>query len=63
MEDLPKQFSTFLRAKEYHECTVRVTGKAVNEGDNKGMKVPCKLMFKGQSLNIDILKKELKKHV
>ena len=53
----------FLQASEYHECTVRVTRKAVNEGDDKGMKVPCVLMFKGQSLYIDILNKELKKHV
>ena len=53
----------FLRASEYHECTVRVTRKAVNEGDDKGMEVPCVLMFKGQSLYIDILNKELKKHV
>ena len=27
-------------------CSVEVTAKAVNTGDGKGMKVPCKLNFK-----------------
>ena len=53
----------FLRASEYHCCRVYVTGKAVNQGDNKGMKVPCTLLFKGQSEFVDVLYQELKKHV
>ena len=52
----------FLQANEHHECTVRVTGKAVNQGDTKGMKVPCILMFKGQREYVDVLNKELKKY-
>ena len=28
----------FLPASEYHRCKFCVTGKAVNQGDNKGMK-------------------------
>lgn len=52
-----------LRASEYHECKVRITGKAINEGDKKGMKVPCILMFKGQTQFIDILSNELEKHM
>ena len=46
----------FLRASEYHGCRVRVTGKAVNQGDDKGIKIPCILIFKGQSELADILK-------
>ena len=53
----------FLRATEYHCCRVYVTGKAVNQGDNKGMKVPCTSLFKGQSEFVDVLYQELKKHV
>ena len=53
----------FLRASEYHGCRVRVTGQAVNQGDNKVMKIPCTLMFKGQSEFVDILSQELKKHM
>ena len=51
----------FLRASEYHCCRVQVEGKAINQGDDKGMKVPCTLLFKGQSEFVDILSHELKK--
>ena len=53
----------FLRASEYHGCRVHVTGQAINQGDDKGMKIPCTLMFKGQSEFVDILSQELKKHM
>jgi len=53
----------FLRASEHHKCKVRVTGSAINQGDNKGMKVPCTLMFTGQSEFIDMLSHELNKHM
>ena len=53
----------FLRASEYHGCRVHVTGQAINQGDDKGMKIPCTLMFKGQSEFVDILSQELKKYV
>ena len=53
----------FLRASEYHGCRVHVTGQAINQGDDKGMKIPCTLMFKGQSKFVDILSQELKKHM
>ena len=52
-----------LRASEYHGCRVRVTGKAVNQGDDKGMKIPCILIFKEQTEFVDILSQELKKHL
>ena len=59
-ERFAKTIFYFLRASEYHECRVRVTGKAVNKGDDKGMKISCILIFKGQSEFVDILSQELK---
>ena len=53
----------FLRASQYRRCNVRVTGKAVNQGDNKGMKIQCIVTFKGQSESIDVFSQELKKHL
>ena len=50
----------FLQASEYHGCRVHITGQAINQGDDKGMKIPCTLMFKGQSKFVDILPQELK---
>lgn len=49
----------FLRANKKNNCTVVVTGKAVNRGDGEGMQVPCTLHFKGAKRFIDILKREL----
>ena len=49
----------FLRADKKNDCTVVVTGKAINRGDKEGMQVPCTLNFKGHRKWIDILKKEL----
>ena len=45
----------FLRASEYHGCRAHVTSQAINQRDDKGMKIPCTLMFKGQSEFVDIL--------
>ena len=53
----------FLRASEYHGCRVHFTGQATNQEDNKGMRIPCTLMFKGQSQFVDILSQKLKKHM
>ena len=53
----------FLRASEYNGCTVRVIGQAINQADNKGMKIPCTLMLIRQSESVHILSQELKKHV
>ena len=52
----------FLRASQCNECYVRVTGKAVNEGDGQGMKIPCIIKLKGHVEFVDILSKELTKH-
>ena len=48
----------FLRASEYHGSRVRVKGQAIHQGDNKGMKIPCTLMFKRQSEFVDILSQD-----
>ena len=49
----------FLRADEWSECKVIVTGKPVNRGDGDGMQVPCLLKFHGQKTLIGILKQQL----
>ena len=51
----------FLRADRNHQCRVEITGRAINEGDKMGMKVPCKLHFVGSNDFIKILKTELHK--
>ena len=48
---------------KYHGCRFRVTGKAVNQGDDKGMKIPCISIFEEQLKFLDILSQELKKHM
>ena len=49
----------FLRADEWSECKVIVTGKPVNRGDGDGMQVPCLLKFHEQKSLIGILKQQL----
>ena len=62
MKEKSSRFATtifyFLPADK-NDCTVVVTGKAINRGDVKRMQVPCTLNFKGHRKWIDILKKEL----
>lgn len=50
----------FLRANDLNTCTLVVTGKVVNEGDGKGMKVPCRLLFSAEPQFINILKEQLR---
>ena len=48
---------------ENTSCKVVITSpKAVNLGDGLGMRIPCKLFFRGQSQFVDILEQELCKH-
>ena len=49
----------FLRADEWSECKVIVTGKPVNRGVGDGMQVPCLLKFHGQKSFISILKQQM----
>ena len=49
----------FLRADEWDECKVIVTGKPINCGDGDGMQVPCLLKFHGQKSLIGILTQQL----
>ena len=60
---LAKTIFYFLRANKYHGCRVHATGKAVNQGDDKSMKISCILIFKGKSEFIVILSQELKQHM
>ena len=53
----------FLQVSPYHRCYNRVTSKTINQGDGKGIKVPRILAFTGRSQFVEILIKELKKHV
>ena len=46
----------FLRADEWSECKVIVTGKPINCGDGNGMQVACLLKYHGQKSLIGILK-------
>ena len=49
----------FLKANQQNSCNVIVRGKAVNEGDGKGMKVPCRLLFSDEERFINVLQKQL----
>ena len=49
----------FLRSCYSNSCFLKVTGKAINQGDGKGMKVPCKLIFSAEEKFINILKLQL----
>ena len=46
----------FLRNDSVNVCKVKVTGKAVNLGDNKGMRIPCMLQLTGNSQMVSLLK-------
>ena len=50
----------FLRADQWSECKVIVTGKPVSRGEGDGMQVPCLLKFHGQKSFIGILKPTVK---
>ena len=46
----------FLQAYDLNTWSMEITGKAINQGDGKGMKVPCKLYFLADDTFIHILK-------
>ena len=49
--------------KKNTSCKVVITSqKTVNLGDGLGMRIPCKLIFRGQSQFVDILEQEFCKH-
>ena len=52
-----------LKADINNRCAVNVTAKAINAGDGMRMKVPCLLNFVGTSEFIEILSRELVKHI
>ena len=49
----------FLKANQQNSCNVIARGKAVNEGDGKGMKLPCRLLFSAEKRFINVLQKQL----
>ena len=51
----------FLQAYDLNTFSMKVTRKAINQGDGKGMKVPCKLYFLAEDSFIHILKQQLPK--
>ena len=56
-----KTIHYFLKTNVLNRCSVEITGKGVNQGDGKGMKVPCKLYFSADDNCINILKEQLPK--
>ena len=46
----------FLRNDSVNVCKVKVTGKAVNLGDDKGMRISCVLQLTGNSQMVSLLK-------
>ena len=51
----------FLQPCDLNTCSVEITGKAINQGNGKGMKVPRKLYFSAEDSFIHILKQQLPK--
>ena len=56
-----KMIFYFLRACDSNTCSVEIVGKAINQGDGKRMKVPCKLHFAAEDSFINIWKEQLQK--
>ena len=46
----------FLISDLLNICYIKITGEAVNLGDNKGIRIPCLLQFTGSFKMIKILK-------
>ena len=46
----------FLQSDALNICSVEVTAKAVNLGDGKGMRVLRKLIFRGNTTTVKLLK-------
>ena len=49
----------FLRSHSEAKCVAKVTGKKCNQGDGKGLIVPCSLQVTGLKNFVSILKKQL----
>ena len=56
---LAKTILYYLKTSENNVCVVVVTGKPVNQGDGKGMKVPCSLQCTAEEKYIKVLKDTL----
>ena len=51
----------FLRSDPLNNCCVKITGKAVNLGDDMGMRIPCLLQFTGNRQMIILLQELMNK--
>ena len=51
----------FLKVAKESRCQIIVQGKAVNQNDGLGMKVPSRLLFTAEEKLINILKERLRK--
>ena len=49
----------FLKANKKSSCVIKVLGKAINNGDGLGMKVPCRLLLFAEEKYINVLKGKL----
>ena len=56
---LAKTIFYFLKADKNHSCRISATGKAVNAGDSREMKVSCTLFLIAEEKYINILQENL----
>ena len=56
-----KTIFSFLRAAEENRCQIIIYGKAVNQNDGLGMKIPSRLLLAAEEKFINILKERLPK--
>ena len=56
-----KTIFSFLKAAKENRCQIIIYGKAVNQNDGMGMKIPSRLLFGPEEKFINILKERLPK--
>ena len=56
-----KTIFSFLRAAKENRCQIIIYGKAVNQNDGLGMKIPSRLLLAAEEKFINILKERLPK--
>ena len=56
-----KTIFSFLKAAKENRCQIIIYGKAVNQNDGMGMKIPSRLLFAPEERFINILKERLPK--
>ena len=56
-----KTIFSFLKAAKENRCQIIIYGKAVNQNDGMGMKIPSRLLFAPEEKFINILKERIPK--